>query len=480
MAPQTTSTGGVAPAPTVMPRDSLSKRPNVAAVKAGKAANVHKVFDEMTTSFNDETYVSIMGVGSNNFHWSQTNEVHEDEHEFEVDEDGEGIVDAPKGRVGNYTTNKDILLCITWLQVSMGANVGGDQSRDAYWIWMKEHFDVHNTSGIDRTERSIRSQWSTINKDCKRWAVSLKAVDTINPSGTNDRDRLTIAQNLYQGEEKKTKKGKVKKERPFVFSHCYKVLKGEEKWKPRRAKKARQLLIWMMTRRRHQVMAAREALHKTWLPTPIQKDQTETRKMQKKRRRREEMARDEVTMMTRNQYSTVEERRVAAVERMVALQEKKLAMEERSRLFEWEKNLFFMDTSILDVKQKEYVNLAREEVLVQKRTMAMGGMCGIGGFGDTMGASTRGIGGMGGFGATMGGIGAMGGFGATMGGMSFGSLMGGMGAPSGHMGGHMSSGFPHIPLHDAARDDEEEEKESSSDEDEESEEEEHDDDVHHC
>ena len=42
---------------------------------------------------------------------------------------------------------------------------------------------------------------------------------------------------------------------------------------------------------------------------------------------------------------------------------------------EWEKYLFFLDTSILNDAQKEYVNLAREEVLIQKRAMssAMGG-----------------------------------------------------------------------------------------------------------
>ena len=48
----------------------------------------------MLCSFNDETYMSTMGVGSNNSHWSQTNEMHFNDHEFEVDVDGEGIVDA--------------------------------------------------------------------------------------------------------------------------------------------------------------------------------------------------------------------------------------------------------------------------------------------------------------------------------------------------------------------------------------------------
>uniref|UniRef100_A0A453GAK1 Uncharacterized protein n=1 Tax=Aegilops tauschii subsp. strangulata TaxID=200361 RepID=A0A453GAK1_AEGTS len=91
-----------------------------------------KVFDEMPTSFNDDTYMSTMGVGSNNCHWSQTNEVHADDHEYEVDEDGEGIVDAPKGRACNYTNEEDVLLCNTWLTVSMDATVEGDQPRDTY------------------------------------------------------------------------------------------------------------------------------------------------------------------------------------------------------------------------------------------------------------------------------------------------------------------------------------------------------------
>ena len=56
---------------------------------------------------------------------------------------------------------------------------------------MKEHFDAHNKSGIDRSERSLRSRWSTINSDCQKWAAAQKAVDKINPSGTNEDDRVS-------------------------------------------------------------------------------------------------------------------------------------------------------------------------------------------------------------------------------------------------------------------------------------------------
>ncbi|KAE8820837.1 putative receptor protein kinase ZmPK1 [Hordeum vulgare] len=173
--------------------------------------------------------MSTMCVGSNNSHWSQTNDMHFDDHEFEVDEDGEGIVDAPKGRGDNYTNDGDILLCNTWLQVSRDQSIGGDQSKDAYWNRMKEHFDLHNKSGVDRSTRSLRSRWSTINRDCQKWEATQKAVDKLNPSGTNDIDRCNIAQNLFKGEEKKNKKGNIKKGRPFTLHHCYEELKDDEK-----------------------------------------------------------------------------------------------------------------------------------------------------------------------------------------------------------------------------------------------------------
>ncbi|KAE8785372.1 UDP-glycosyltransferase 73C6 [Hordeum vulgare] len=50
---------------------------------------------------------------------------------------------------------------------------------------------------------------------------------------TADAHKLTIGQNLFQGEEMKTKKGKIKKGRSFTLPHYYDVLKDYEKWKPR-------------------------------------------------------------------------------------------------------------------------------------------------------------------------------------------------------------------------------------------------------
>ena len=135
-----------------------------------------------------------MGVGSNTSHWSQTNELHDDDHEYEeVDEDGEGLVGAPKGRSVNYTVQDDLLLCETYLNVSLDASIATAQTFNAYWDRMKEYYDTHNKTGIQRSNRLLRSRWSLINTDCQKWAGAMAAVDALNPSGTNDVDRVSAS-----------------------------------------------------------------------------------------------------------------------------------------------------------------------------------------------------------------------------------------------------------------------------------------------
>ncbi|XBI94219.1 hypothetical protein VPH35_030906 [Triticum aestivum] len=517
----TTATGGVAPAPSRAAAAAPSKLPNAARPKKGKtsakknkaadgsggtkargkklagrsttaaateapasslvepAADAHHVFDEMPPSPNDDAYISTMGVGSNNSHWSQTNDIHLEYHEFEVDEESEGVVDAPKGRTSNYSTNDDKLLCNTYLQVSRDPSIGGDQSRDAYWGRMKEYFDDHNMSGIDRSERSLRSRWSTINSDCQKWAATQKSVDKINPSGTNEDDRFNIAQNLFKEETRKTKKGKIKKGRVFTLSHCYEVLKNDEKWKNRdglddlHLSNKRKRTIEVDDDEEEEDASSDDGKRS---PTPNsvsyskpkRPDGCKKEKTEKKKRKEDDELKNamEAIVKARKEAKEVrkmenqdaaaeerrlaaEERRVATEERKVALEERKVGMEERFRLFEWEKHLFFLDTSSFNGAQKEYVNLAREEVLIQKRamirTMGGGGLGGMGG-GGLGGMSGGGMGGMGGGGmGGMGGLGAMGGMGAppaTMGGMGGLGAMGGMGAPPAAMGGMGGFGAP--------------------------------------
>uniref|UniRef100_A0A8I6XTG3 No apical meristem-associated C-terminal domain-containing protein n=1 Tax=Hordeum vulgare subsp. vulgare TaxID=112509 RepID=A0A8I6XTG3_HORVV len=233
------------------------------------------------------------------------------------------------------------------------------------------------------------------------------------------------------------KKGKIKKGRPFTLPRWYEELKDDEKWKKHddiddvdeSNKRNRTIELDHDEEEESSDVGKRSPTpNSVSYSKPKRPDGCKNDAKEKKKRKGDDELKNameaivkarkeanEVRKMARTQDAAAgerrlaaEERRVAAEDRKVTLDDRKVGMEERSRLLEWEKHLFFLDTSTLNEVQKEYVNLTREEVLIQKRAMIRG----MGG---------PGIGGMSGFGVTMGGMGAMGGFGATMGG--FGAIM---------------------------------------------------------
>jgi hypothetical protein len=61
-----------------------------------------------------------------------------------------------------------------------------------------------------------------------------------------------------------------------------------------------------------------------------------------------------------------EERMTATEESRLPLEEKKVTNDEHQHLVEEERKLFYVDTSNMDERQKEYINLARDEVLAKK------------------------------------------------------------------------------------------------------------------
>ena len=138
--------------------------------------------------------MEAMNVGSSFMH----DETVEGWEEYEdIDEEGEGLIEPRHpGRSANYTIAEDKLLCKTWLTIGMDPTTGSDQTRETYWMRMKEYFDANNTSGNERSVRSLRSRWSGINTDCQKWAGVQANVDVINPSGTNDIDRVSNSTTL--------------------------------------------------------------------------------------------------------------------------------------------------------------------------------------------------------------------------------------------------------------------------------------------
>jgi hypothetical protein len=115
--------------------------------------------------------MDAVNVGSS-FSHAHANEEIVEEEEYDVDEEGEGLFGAcHTGRSANYTISEDKFLSKTWLAIEMDPTTGSDQTSETYWITMKEYFDANSTSGNERTMRSLRSLWSSINTDCQKWGA---------------------------------------------------------------------------------------------------------------------------------------------------------------------------------------------------------------------------------------------------------------------------------------------------------------------
>jgi hypothetical protein len=110
---------------------------------------------------DDETFMANMNVNSSHSqeYWSQYGAPQPHKEDDELDEDGEGLMDGPRGRAANYTMEEDQLLCKAWCNIGMDPTVGVDQKQETHWVLIKEYFDGENTSGIERFERSFHSHW---------------------------------------------------------------------------------------------------------------------------------------------------------------------------------------------------------------------------------------------------------------------------------------------------------------------------------
>jgi hypothetical protein len=242
-----------------------------------------------------------------------------------------------------------------------------------------------------------------------------------------------MAQGLFRDVGKKNHKGNKILGKPFTMHHCYEVLGNEEKWKTRGKLDATTMAAnatgceatiiddddsseegKKRSSTPHSVNNARKSVlgRKAAKDMKGKKAGDDDIAIAMERLANARLQANEDRKIARNlekeamdameaRRAALEERLASNEERKLALEEKKQANEEHLRLVEEERKLFLMDTSHMDERQKEYINLARDEVLAKKRlllatmntpTVGMfgGGMAGMPMFGGGM----TGMGGM--------------------------------------------------------------------------------------
>ncbi|RLN30494.1 glutathione S-transferase T3-like [Panicum miliaceum] len=127
---------------------------------------------------------------------------------------------AAKGSQGttkNFSDEEDRLVVSAWLNVSMDAIQGVDQSQISYWARIHEYFHANKSFESDRSQGSLMNRWSTIQHDVNIFFGCVTRIEDRNQSGSLVDD-----------------KAEDKKNRKFALMHCSRILKDKPKWMERR------------------------------------------------------------------------------------------------------------------------------------------------------------------------------------------------------------------------------------------------------
>ncbi|CAN6243423.1 unnamed protein product [Urochloa humidicola] len=136
--------------------------------------------------------------------------------------------DKPKPkRSKNFSEKEDELLVSAWLNISLDAIQGVDQSRMTYWNRIYEYFHSNKDFSSDRTQGSLTQRWSDVQEAVNKFVGCLVRIEGRNQSGVTIQDKIVQSCALFKAEDKHN--------RSFKFLHCWHLLKNQQKWIDRAA-----------------------------------------------------------------------------------------------------------------------------------------------------------------------------------------------------------------------------------------------------
>ncbi|CAL8169000.1 unnamed protein product [Prunus armeniaca] len=122
---------------------------------------------------------------------------------------------------GSWTTQEDIALCQSWVNISHSPNMGNEMK--FCHMWSKIHGEFCQRSGSIWTEMALSSGWKIMNKELGKWKNALTKVRENIRSGQNLSDEIIQAQVWFgaMGQGKKSS----------VHFQCWEVVKDCSRFK---------------------------------------------------------------------------------------------------------------------------------------------------------------------------------------------------------------------------------------------------------
>ena len=133
-------------------------------------------------------FTDLITGGSNSQDWTEFASTTEEE-EFPIVDDSTSQRPNQK-RTKNFSSEEDSLLVSAWLNVSLDAIQGTDQSRTAYWDRIYEYFHTNRLFDSDRSHKSLNKRWTVIQESVNRFCGCLSRIENRNQSGMTIEDKV--------------------------------------------------------------------------------------------------------------------------------------------------------------------------------------------------------------------------------------------------------------------------------------------------
>ena len=128
---------------------------------------------------------------------------------------------ARKGK--KISQDEERQLCRSVLHVSQDLVVGNGQRATTFWERITKHYQENRPRGCaERPSRSLETKWGVIKHDVSKFYGVYKSILLLRESSTSAEDVLDRALDLY--------KVRHPKQQPFVFVHCWRLLKDVPQW----------------------------------------------------------------------------------------------------------------------------------------------------------------------------------------------------------------------------------------------------------
>uniref|UniRef100_A0A0A9D4J0 No apical meristem-associated C-terminal domain-containing protein n=1 Tax=Arundo donax TaxID=35708 RepID=A0A0A9D4J0_ARUDO len=161
-----------------------------------------------------------MAEGDNSLDWDDDNELRSSPEEQPLLIEEVTLVRPNQKRTKNFSEKEDEMLVSAWLNVSMDAVQGNEQSRSTYWTRMYDYFHSNKDFNSERSQNSLMHRWSAIQENVHKFAECLSRIEGRSQSGVSTQDEIMQACTLFKSENS----------RSFRFLHCWNLLRTQQKW----------------------------------------------------------------------------------------------------------------------------------------------------------------------------------------------------------------------------------------------------------